>query len=96
MIIFFSSKLRENDPPKILMNLCAALILLEVLFLAGIERTSPRAGCQAVAFLLQYSLLCVLSWSAVEGFFSYRGIVLPMKSEIQNLMFRASIFGWGK
>eukprot|EP00794_Sanderia_malayensis_P014278 gene14278-15765_t len=88
-------KLRENNPPKILMNLCTALALLLIVYAVGVEQTEPRQGCQAVAFILHYSILCVLAWSAVEGFTSYRGIVKPMNSEIPKLMRKAAIAGWG-
>ena len=84
-------------PPKILMNLCIALIMLSVVFLAGVERGGKsEPSCQAVAFLLQYSFLAVFSWSAIEGFHSTRGLVFPMKTDVRHFITKAMPIGWGK
>ena len=93
--IYFSM-LRDTIPPKILINLCTALIALKLLFLIGAEATSSKVGCKSVAILLHYFFVAVFTWSGVEGFHSARGLVFPMKVEITMFMQKALVFGWGK
>ena len=88
--------MRKTNPPKILLNLCIAYVLMLVVYIAGVPRTESRHGCQAVAFILQYFQTCVFTWCAVEGFASYRGIVRPMDTEIEKFIWKAIVFAWGK
>lgn len=89
--------LRETIPPKILMNLCGAIIFMNIVFLVGVERGGKsKEACQSVAFLLQYFFLAIFCWSGVEGFHSARGLVFPMKSEISRFVLKAFAFGWGE
>ncbi|KAL3883198.1 hypothetical protein ACJMK2_029488, partial [Sinanodonta woodiana] len=44
---------------SLLMNLCAALIISYVIFLAGVDRTGNKNACTAVAALLHYFYLSV-------------------------------------
>ena len=78
------------------MNLCSAFILLLIAYIVGVTRTETKAGCQAAAAFLQYFLLCVFTWSAVEGFNSFRGLVRPMAQEISKFMWKAMAIAWGK
>lgn len=96
MCNFISSALRKNTPPKILMNLCLSLILMQIIFFVGVERgAKSKVACQAVGFLLQYSFLAIFAWNFVEGFHSMRGIAAPMKAEISRFLPKASLFAWG-
>ena len=88
--------LRRKLPPKILINLCIALILMEIFFVIGNKENVPRYGCTAISLLLQYFLLSVFAWGAVEGFQSFRGVVRPLGKDIKCFMQKAIIFGWGK
>lgn len=87
--------LRSSTPPKILMNLCASLILMIITFFAGLERNSSETNCKVIAGFIQYFFLTVFSWSAVEGFHSARGLVYPMKVEVTLFIQKAFAVGWG-
>lgn len=92
-----SRMLRETIPPKILMNLCTAIICLNIVFLVGVDRDEKsNAGCKTVAFLLQYFFLAIFCWSGIEGFHSARGLVFPMKVEISHFVLKSCLFGWGE
>ena len=78
------------------MNLCVALIAMKISFLIGAEATTSKTGCKAVSIILQYFFLAVFSWSAVEGFHSSRGLVFPMRVEINCFIQKAIVFGWGE
>lgn len=98
-VVYFpiSRMLRETIPPKILMNLCAAIICLNIVFLVGIDRNNrPYEACQTVAFLLQYFFLATFCWSGVEGYHSSRVLVSPTKAEISYFFTKACLLGWGK
>ena len=78
------------------MNLCAAYGCLLIVFILGASRTESKSGCQAVAALIQYFLLSVFAWSAVEAFYSHRGLVRPMAAEISKFIWKAMVLAWGK
>ena len=78
------------------MNLCTAYIFLLLSYAVGVTRTESEAGCKAGAAILQYFLLCVFMWSAVEGLNSFRGLVMPMAEEIRKFMWKAMFIAWGK
>ena len=94
---FHFRMLRETVPPKILINLCAAILFMNIVFVVGVEKSNiSTGGCQAIAFLIQYFFLCIFFWSGVEGFHSARGLVFPMKVEIRMFIQKSCVFGWGK
>ena len=88
--------IRESNPPKILMNLCCGYILLYAVFLTAVTETEAKLRCQIIAAVLQYLLLCIFSWCAIEGFYSFRAMVLPYSLEIRHFMWKAMVIGWGK
>ena len=78
------------------MNLCASYILLLLAYIIGVTRTETKIGCQVTAAIIHYFLLTVFTWSAVEGFNSFRGLVKPMAQEIRKFIFKAMAIGWGE
>lgn len=88
--------LRRKLPPKILINLCAAFLMMQLCFVIGDTKLLSDTGCKISSAFLQYFFLCVFSWSTIEGFQSFRSIVRPMSEEIRSFMMKASIFGWGE
>ncbi|XP_053397660.1 adhesion G protein-coupled receptor L3-like [Mercenaria mercenaria] len=57
----------RNDRTTRLMNLCTALLLSYIIFLAGVDRTESSIACAAIAAVLQYIYLVVFSIMLVEG-----------------------------
>ncbi|XP_071126879.1 adhesion G protein-coupled receptor L4-like isoform X2 [Mytilus edulis] len=78
----------KNDRTKILMNLCVALILSYIIFLAGITRTDNKEVCTAIAVALHYIFLTDFALMLAEGIHLVRMVVIifPSKSIIQWLL----------
>ncbi|XP_048584322.1 uncharacterized protein LOC5520593 isoform X2 [Nematostella vectensis] len=87
--------LRKTNQQPILINLCIALGLLLVVFLAGASRPEPQLGCQIVAVLLHYLTLAVVLWMGVEGYNLYLQIVQVMATYQRRFMLKAVVFAWG-
>ncbi|XP_035665909.1 adhesion G-protein coupled receptor G2-like [Branchiostoma floridae] len=88
-------ELRQTRPQHILTNLCSALLVTLVIFLAGIDATSSSVGCTVVTFLLHYFLLAVFMWMAVEAFNMYLAFVIVLGAHVSRFMLKAAIFAWG-
>ena len=62
-------------------NLCASLIVAQLLFVAGIDRTGPDGSssvpvhCQVIAILLHYFFLVTFMWMLMEGVVLYLVLV---------------------
>ncbi|KAL8588189.1 hypothetical protein ACOMHN_063585 [Nucella lapillus] len=94
--IFFR-KLRRDNPSKILINLCIALLLSNLVYVAGMHpyALDNLASCKTVAVLLHFSLLAALCWMAVEAFYMYQALVLVFKTYYTNFLLKCSLIGWG-
>lgn len=80
-----------------MLSLSLSLLALLIVFLAGAERTSPRAGCQVVAGLLHYFILATFLWMGIEAASLYRSFIKVFKSGSETrFIVRASVVGWGK
>ena len=90
--------LRDATPPKILMNLCIAVIAFSLVFLIGAEKRDfmSKTDCSVIAAFIHYFILTIFTWSTIEAFHSGRGLVFPMKVEVSNFLIKSLIFGWGK
>lgn len=55
------------DRNTIHMNLCATLMLGEILFLAGISQTQNQVTCAVIAGFLHYLFLSAFAWMLMEG-----------------------------
>ncbi|XP_078264717.1 adhesion G-protein coupled receptor G2-like [Rhinoraja longicauda] len=90
-------KLRRDYPSKILINLCAALLLLNMTFLidSWISVYNIKGLCIAVAVLLHYFLLVSFTWMSLEAFHMYLALVKVFNTYVQKYMLKFSIIGWG-
>ncbi|XP_043940525.1 adhesion G protein-coupled receptor E2-like [Protopterus annectens] len=52
----------KNATTAQLLNLCASLLVADVIFLFGISRTSNKALCKAIAMFLHYFFLACFCW----------------------------------
>ena len=84
-------------PPKILVNFCISLLALYLVFMLGVERTSPRITCQIIAALLHYLVLSTFCWTLVQSYNLYQNFVRVFRSSGSYCLFItvASIFAWG-
>ncbi|EYC05241.1 hypothetical protein Y032_0083g1661 [Ancylostoma ceylanicum] len=52
-------------------NLCLSLLIAELVFVIGMDRTGNRVGCSIVALLLHYFFLAAFCWMLLEGYQLY-------------------------
>ncbi|XP_066300054.1 uncharacterized protein [Branchiostoma lanceolatum] len=88
-------QLRQTRPQHILTQLCIALLVTLIIFLAGIDATNSPVGCTVVAFLLHYFLLAVFMWMAVEAFNMYLAFIKVLGAHVSKFLLKAAIFAWG-
>ena len=92
----FFRKLRARLPSRILVCFSISLSFLLILFLAGMERTTPVVGCQVVAGLLQYFMLCMFMWMGINAVGLYQATVVVFKRNTGKFFLRSNLFAWGK
>ncbi|CAL1538527.1 unnamed protein product [Lymnaea stagnalis] len=90
-------KLRRDNPSKILINLCLALLSSNLVFLIGMQDYTfdNTSSCKVVAVLLHYFLLASMTWMAVEAFYMYLALILVFKTYFTNFILKCSLVGWG-
>lgn len=57
----------QSDRVLIHKNLCACLLLAEVVFMLGIDQTQSRILCGVIAGMLHYLFLAAFAWMFLEG-----------------------------
>lgn len=69
LILYFQF---QSDRVLIHKNLCVCLLIAEIIFMAGIDKTQNQIMCGVVAGLLHYFFLAAFAWMFLEGtlFFS--------------------------
>ncbi|KAF1378616.1 hypothetical protein PFLUV_G00192390 [Perca fluviatilis] len=91
-------KLRKDIPSKILIQLCLALLLLNLVFLvdAWLALYPDAVGlCISTAWFLHYFLLVTFTWMGLEAVHMYLAIVKVFNSYISHYMLKFSLVGWG-
>ncbi|RVE63797.1 hypothetical protein OJAV_G00139860 [Oryzias javanicus] len=91
-------KLRKDIPSKILIHLCFALLLLNLVFLvdAWLALYTDAVGlCISTAWFLHYFLLASFTWMGLEGVHMYMALVKVFNSHIAHYMLKFSAVGWG-
>ncbi|XP_075888270.1 uncharacterized protein LOC142892101 [Nelusetta ayraudi] len=91
-------KLRKDIPSKILIQLCMALLLLNLVFLvdAWLALYPEAVGlCISTAWFLHYFLLVAFTWMGLEAVHMYLALVKVFNSYISRYMLKFSLVGWG-
>nr|XP_010349797.1 adhesion G-protein coupled receptor G4 isoform X2 [Saimiri boliviensis boliviensis] len=90
-------KLRKDYPAKILINLCTALLMLNLVFLVNSWLSSfQKAGvCITAAVALHYFLLVSLTWMGLEAVHMYFALVKVFNIYIPNYILKFCLVGWG-
>ncbi|CAN8188838.1 unnamed protein product [Coccothraustes coccothraustes] len=90
-------KMRRDNPSKILLNLCAALLMLNIVFLTNSWLTSfNQPGlCITVAILLHYFLLAAFTWMCLESVHFYLALVKVFNVYVPKYILKCCIAGWG-
>ncbi|XP_016002466.2 adhesion G-protein coupled receptor G2 isoform X3 [Rousettus aegyptiacus] len=90
-------KIRRDYPSKILIQLCAALLLLNLVFLldSWIALYDARGLCISAAVFLHYFLLVSFTWMGLEAFHMYLALVKVFNTYIRKYILKFCIIGWG-
>ncbi|XP_018863922.1 adhesion G-protein coupled receptor G2 isoform X2 [Parus major] len=90
-------KIRRDYPSKILIQLCAALLLLNLAFLldSWIALYDTRGLCIAVAVFLHYFLLVSFTWMGLEAFHMYLALVKVFNTYVRKYILKFCVVGWG-
>uniref|UniRef100_A0A8C9DJ94 Adhesion G-protein coupled receptor G2 n=1 Tax=Prolemur simus TaxID=1328070 RepID=A0A8C9DJ94_PROSS len=89
-------KIRRDYPSKILIQLCAALLLLNLVFLldSWIALYKMRGLCISVAVFLHYFLLVSFTWMGLEAFHMYLALVKVFNTYIRKYILKFCVVGW--
>ncbi|XP_028940706.1 adhesion G-protein coupled receptor G4, partial [Antrostomus carolinensis] len=90
-------KLRRDNPSKILLNLCAALLMLNLVFLTNswLSSFNQPGLCITVAVLLHYFLLAAFTWMCLESVQFYLSLVKVFNVYVPKYILKCCIAGWG-
>ncbi|XP_078619897.1 adhesion G-protein coupled receptor G6-like isoform X2 [Branchiostoma floridae x Branchiostoma japonicum] len=90
-------KLRRDNPTKILMNLCLALLLAILFFVCSgpAHNSGSRGACVTVAVFLHYFLLTSMAWMGLEALNLYLAIMKVFNTYYRHFMLKFCIAGWG-
>ncbi|XP_006881954.1 PREDICTED: probable G-protein coupled receptor 112 [Elephantulus edwardii] len=90
-------KLRKDYPSKILVNLCTALLMLNMAFLVNSWSASFQKEelCITAAVALHYFLLVSLTWMGLEAVHMYFALIKVFNIYIPNYIFKFCLAGWG-
>ncbi|XP_062377382.1 adhesion G-protein coupled receptor G4 isoform X2 [Sardina pilchardus] len=91
-------KLRRDIPSKILIQLCFALLMLNLVFLldSWLALYTDAVGlCISTAFFLHYFLLVSFTWMGLEAMHMYLAIVKVFNNYMSRYMLKFSLMGWG-
>ncbi|CAL8365167.1 unnamed protein product [Lota lota] len=91
-------KLRKDMPSKILIQLCLALLMLNLVFLvdAWLSLYPQVPGlCISTAWFLHYFLLASFTWMGLEAVHMYLALVKVFNTYVSRYMLKFSLVGWG-
>uniref|UniRef100_A0A3Q3EET0 Uncharacterized protein n=1 Tax=Labrus bergylta TaxID=56723 RepID=A0A3Q3EET0_9LABR len=97
LLTYLAFKLRKDIPSKILIQLCVALLLLNLVFLvdAWLALYPNALGlCISTAWFLHYFLLVAFTWMGLEAVHMYLALVKVFNSYISCYMLKFSLVGW--
>ncbi|KAL5012730.1 hypothetical protein ScPMuIL_011281 [Solemya velum] len=83
----------KSERIRIHEQLAATIIFVQVIFLAGIDRTENKTVCTAMAICLHYFVTAMFSWMLVEGVYLYVLLVKVFKMSTHLKKYLA--LGWG-
>ncbi|KAL7840656.1 hypothetical protein AOLI_G00259790 [Acnodon oligacanthus] len=91
-------KIRRDIPSKLLINLCFALLLLNMVFLldSWLALYTDAVGlCISTAFFLHYFLLASFTWMGLEALHLYLAIVKVFNNCMSRYILKFALAGWG-
>ncbi|XP_071797065.1 adhesion G-protein coupled receptor G7-like isoform X2 [Asterias amurensis] len=97
LVIYLSiSKLRTGKSRQVFIHFCFSLLMLYIVFLAGIDNGRGSGGwCVFVGALIHYLSLTTLMWMAVEARNMYVSTVKVFPEDTPRYMIKAGLLAWG-
>ena len=92
----FYRKLRQRDATKFHIQLCIALFCMLIVFVSGIDRTSPREGCVAVSVLIHYFTLVGMMFMGAEAVLMFQKLVIVFVHITTRYIVAVSLVCWCK
>ena len=95
---FCLRKLRRDYPSQILINLCLALLGLNLVFLVNswLSAWALHALCVAAAAALHYFLLASFTWMGLEAVNMYFALVKVFNVYVPSYILKFCAVGWGE
>ncbi|XP_022106239.1 adhesion G protein-coupled receptor A2-like isoform X2 [Acanthaster planci] len=89
-------KLRNGKSRQIFIHFCFSLLMLYIVFLAGVDNAKGSGGgCVFVAALLHYLTLSTMMWMAVEARNMYISTVKVFPEDRPWYILKACVIAWG-
>ena len=89
-------KLRDRDVSKFHIQLASSLLLMLLVFVAGIGQTHDIAGCVTVGMFLHYFLLVTWMWMAAEALLLFQKLVIVFIKVSVKYLVIVSFICWGE
>ncbi|XP_062923625.1 adhesion G-protein coupled receptor G2-like [Mobula hypostoma] len=98
--VFLYCAMRKNKgdhTTQIHINLCIACFLLNTSFLTNewISKLMVDGACKTIAVFLHYSLLCTITWMAIEGLHLYLMLIKVFNIYVKCYIQKLALMGWG-
>ncbi|XP_062380304.1 adhesion G-protein coupled receptor G4 [Sardina pilchardus] len=90
-------KLRQDYPSKILINLCVALLGLNLVFLVNswLASFGSRGLCVGVGAMQHFFVLASFTWMGLEALHMYFALVKVFNVYVPSYILKLCAFGWG-
>ena len=88
-------KFRKRDVSKFHVQLCLSLIFMLIVFVAGIDRVSVRAGCITAGVLIHYFALVSWMWMGAEAVLMFQKLVIVFSTITWKYILIVSLVCWG-
>ena len=67
-----------------------------IVFVAGIDRTSPKIGCVITGVLIHYFALAAMMWMGAEAVLMFQKLVIVFGTITWRYLLLVSIICWGE
>ena len=95
-LLVLCRKLRKRDVTKFRVQLCIAMFAMLLVFVAGIQQTSVKAGCVLVSVLIHYFTLVTVMWMGGEAVLMFQKLVIVFVNITKRYMICVSLICWCK